>query len=130
LTSIDIGSALVLLWGPASLGGFRDDASEAPDAHVALTVTSQGILSSKASTTSTGKRLVATVCLQVPLEIMTTNEVLFANVTLELAISQMGLNVRLDVLLATKAAEAASEETDPLAIFGIGARNELGDLIS
>jgi hypothetical protein len=129
LASVDIRTVLVFLWGPTSLGGFRNDTSKAADAHVTLTVASEGVLSGEASTTGASKRLVSTVCLQVTLEIMATNKVLFTNVALELTVSQMCLHVGLDVFFATKSTEAVSEKTYPFAIFGIRTGNEFSDLV-
>ena len=70
LTSVDIRAAVLLLRGATTLGGLWNHTGEASNTHIALAVTSQGILSSEAGTTGTGEGLVATVCLEMALEIM------------------------------------------------------------
>ena len=47
------------------------------------------------------------MCLEMALEIVSAHKVLFANVAFELTVSEVCLDVGLDVFLATKAAKAA-----------------------
>lgn len=67
--------------------------------------------------------LVACVNLGMAFEIVTTDKALAAVVTLVLAVTQVGLDVGLDVLLPAKPSLAARVETDPFAILGVRTRD-------
>lgn len=129
LAGLDIGS--VLLGRTTTASGFLGVTIVAADAHVALAVTSESILASKTSTTAAGERLLASVGLQVALEIVASDERLVANIALVGAIIEMGLDMGLDVLLATEASVLAIlPQTHPFAVLGIGAGDVLVDLIA
>jgi hypothetical protein len=128
LAGFDIGS--VLLRRTTTSRGLQGVAIVSSNAHIALTVTGQGILTSETSTTAAGERLLASVGLQVALEIMTANKFLIANIALVWTVIEMGLHMGLDILLATEAAILAiMPQAHPLSVLGIGARDVLVNLI-
>jgi hypothetical protein len=128
LTSFHIGAAL--LWRPSAAGGLGDETGDTSNTHVALTVASKSIVPSKASTTEAFEGLLAGVRLEVSLQVVASDEKLVAHVALVRTVIEMSLNVGFDVLLATKAAIAAVIQAHIFAIFGIRARNVLGDLFA
>ena len=73
--------------------------------------------------------LVSRVNFGMAFEIVTTDEALAAVVALVLAVTQVGLDVGLDVLLPAKPSLAARVETDPFAILGVRTRDVRSDLI-
>lgn len=93
LASVEIRAIGLLLGGTTALCGLGHHTGEPAYAHIALTVTSEGILASKAGTAGTGEGLVATVGLEVTLEVVSADKVLLANIASELTVSEMGLHV-------------------------------------
>jgi hypothetical protein len=88
----------------------------------------QGIVSSKTGSTGTNIGLVTGVGLQVAFQVMTSDELLLANIALVRAIVKVGLHMRFDILLSSKLAIAARIKALPFAV-GIGTRNVFGDLV-
>jgi hypothetical protein len=119
LASIDIRTVVLSLGRATTLGGLGNHSGKAANAHITLAVTCESILSGEARTTSTCERLIAAVCLEVTFEIMSADEMFLADVALELTVSKVCLDVRLNVLLPPKAAKAVREQTYPLAVLGI-----------
>jgi hypothetical protein len=118
----------VLAWAAAS--GLRTLVTrESAVADSTLTVTGQGILSSKAVAARALVGLVATVNLCVTLEVMLSNEALAAVIALELAIAEVGLDVGTDVLLAAELLVASIKQTGPLAIAVILGADETLDIL-
>jgi hypothetical protein len=81
---------------------FSDGILESTDAHPSLSMSSQSILSSKACPARTLIRLVSGVDFSVSLEIMLSNEALATSIAAELSVSEMRLNVRANILSASK----------------------------
>jgi hypothetical protein len=81
-----------------------------------LAVACESILSGEAVAAGALVGLVAAVDLCVTLEVVLSDEALAAVVALELAITEMGLDVGTNVLLAAELLVAPIEETGPLAI--------------
>lgn len=112
-----------MLLGAAALCGLAHNALVSSDAHPALTVTSQGVMTGEQVSTEAFVGLIARVDLGMAFEIVTTDKALAAVVALVLAVTQVGLDVGLDVLLPAKPSLAARVEADPFAILGVRTRD-------
>jgi hypothetical protein len=105
------------------------EAGKSTVADPTLAVACESILSGKAIAAGALVGLVTTVNLCVTLQVVLSNEALAAVVALELAITEMGLDVGTDVLLAAELLVAPIEETGPLAIAVILGANEALDIL-
>jgi hypothetical protein len=91
---------------------------------------SQGIVSGKAVPTLTRIWLHAAMNFGMAFEIVLSDEAFLAVGALELSVSEMGLDVRLDVLLPSKAFLAIRVETNPFSIERIRSRNEGSNVVN
>lgn len=111
------------------LDHFLHHALECADAVSPLSVPGQRIVARKRIATETWVRLGARVNLGVAFEVVAAHETLVAMVTSELSIAEMGLHVRLDVLLSSKFLVAVLVLADPFVVGQIGAFDELCDVV-
>jgi hypothetical protein len=94
-----------------------------------LTVASESILSSKTIAARALVGLVTTVNLCVTLQVVLSNETLAAVIALELAITEMGLDMGTNILLATELLVASIKETGPFAIAVVLGADELLNIL-
>jgi hypothetical protein len=64
------------------------------------------------------------------LEIVLSHETFLAVRALELSVSEMSLNMRLDVLLPSKAFLTFGEKANPFSVRGVRSRNERCNIIN
>lgn len=119
-----------MLLGTATLGRLSHNALVSTNAHAALPVTSQGIMSREDISAKAFVRLVSSVDLCMSFQIMSTHEALVTVITLVLAITKVSLDMGFDVLLSAKPSVTARVQANPLSIFGIRTINVGGDLIN
>jgi hypothetical protein len=89
------------------------------EAHSALAVAGEGILTSEAHAAGADVVLDARVDLCVALEVVLANEALAAVVALELAIAKVSLHVSANVLLPAEALVALGEHAGPFVVLGV-----------
>lgn len=113
----------------AALRCLAHDTFVSSDAHPTLPVAGQGIVAGKNVPAKTFVGLVSSVDFGVTLEIVATHKALAAMIALELTVTQVCLDVRLDVLFSAEASPAACMEADPFAIPLVRAVDKRGNLI-
>ena len=118
-----------VLAGPALLDDLLDHALEGTNAVTALPVAGEGVVARKRVAAEAGVRLRARMDLGVALEIVAAHKTLAAVVAAELAVAQVGLHVRLDVFFAPELLVAVFVLADPFGVDGVGAFDELGDVV-
>lgn len=118
-----------MLLGTAALCVFAHNALVSSDAHPTLPVTSQGVMTGEHVSTETFVGLVSSMNLSMAFQIVATDEALVAMIAFELAVTQVGLDMGLDILLPAKPSFTAWMEADPFAILGVRARDVRSDLI-
>lgn len=102
--------------GPASLGRGLTDSLKATHAGVPLSMSRECVVPSETTSTRTWIRLDAAVDLRMPFQVMLAHERIPAMDAAVLSIPEMGLNVRFDVLFASKAAVAVGVGARPSAV--------------
>ena len=108
----------------STLDDFLDDALEGSDAHASLAMAGERVMPGEAVAARARVGLDAAVDLGVALEVVLTHETLAAVVAAILSVAKMGLDMRLDILLAAEFLIAFRVETSPLAVQGIRAVDE------
>lgn len=125
-TSIHVRAVLL---GTTALDNLAHDAVKGTDAHAALAVAGEGVVAGEAVAALAGVGLDAGVDLGVALEVVLADEALVAGRALVLAVVEMGLDVRLDVLLAAKLLAAVVVQAHPLAVGRVRALDVLRDVL-
>lgn len=115
--------------GSTTLDDLLDDSLKCTNAHTTLPMSSQGIMPGKGIATRTWVRFAAGVNLGMALEIVASDEAFLAMVATELSVTQMSLNMRLDVLFSAESLVAVFVLANPFVVSRVWPFNELCDVI-
>ena len=101
---------------PAAFDLFPDNPFKCSDAHSPLPMSRQSVVAGKCVTAEACVRFRASMDLGVPFQVVSSNETLFAVVASELSVTQVSLDMRLDVFFATKLLVTVLELASPLVL--------------